>query len=64
MSQQSNGLSVFICKRGQPDIVKVQLELTKETLEKYKAKAVGTQYTPKQIMENMLRNWVDGVEGK
>lgn len=57
-------VTVFVCKRGGIKTKKVQLELSEETLEKYKLKAVGSGYTPKQIMENMLRNWVDGVEEK
>lgn len=54
--------TVFICNRGGVKLTKVQLELPRETIEKYKAQAKGTQYTAKQIMENMLRNWADGVQ--
>lgn len=56
--------TVFICKRShiKPDnIVPIRLELPRETLEKYKEKAQGTKYTAKEIMENMLTNWVEGV---
>ena len=55
---------VFICNRGGVKTVKVQLELSQATLDAYKERAKsfqGGQYSPKQIMENMLRNWIDGV---
>lgn len=49
------------------DFVKVQLEITRSTLDAYKAKAKefqGGKYTAKQLMENMLRNWVEGNVAK
>jgi hypothetical protein len=60
-------ITIFSCNRGggvKP--VKIQLELPRETIEAYKIKAKefeGGKYTAKQVMENMLRNWVDGVVG-
>ncbi len=56
-------VNVFVCNRGErKDLVKLQLELPKRVLERYKEMAKDGKYTPKQIMENMLTNWVDGVE--
>lgn len=49
---------VFICNRDGIKPVKIQLELSEEILAAYKKKAVGTQWTPKQLMENALRLWV------
>jgi hypothetical protein len=56
-------VTVFVCDRGGLKRMKVQLELRPEALEKYKelAKQNGN-LTAKQIMENMLSNWVDGVQ--
>lgn len=56
-------VTIFQCNRGgvKANTVKVQLEIPAETLEAYKKKAEGTNYTPKQVMENMLRNWIDGI---
>lgn len=57
--------TVFVCKRdGGPVGVKIQLEIPQATLDAYKEKAKGTAFTPKQLMENMLKNWVEGVSGK
>ena len=64
----SEGTTTFICRRGgvRADTVKVQLELPLRILEGYKEKAkepVGNfKYTPKQIMENLLTNYIDGVK--
>lgn len=54
--------TVFVCNRGrEAAVVKVQLEIPEATLQAYKEKAKTTQFTPKQLMENMLKNWVEGV---
>jgi hypothetical protein len=42
--------------------VKVQLEIPTHILEAYKEKAKDGKYTAKQIMENILCNWIEGVE--
>lgn len=57
-------MDVFVCRQNQKAKVKIQLELPQRTLEAYKAKAKGTVYSPKQVMENMLVNWADGSDGK
>jgi len=49
--------TVFICNRGKAETVKVQLELPKEALEKFKAAAEVHGMTPKQFMEKLLRGW-------
>ncbi len=36
----------------------------KRIFEAYKEQAQGMKYTPKQIMENMLTNWIDGITGE
>lgn len=55
-------VTVFVCNRGvRNDTVKIQLEIPKRVLEAYKEKAGDKKLTAKQIMENMLTNWVDGV---
>jgi len=62
--QPDMSTQVFICNRGGVKTVKVQLELSQATLDAYKERAKsfqGGRYSPKQIMENMLRNWIDGV---
>lgn len=56
-------ITVFVCNRGGLKPVKIQLELDQWVFDAYKEKAKETKYTPKQIMENMLRNWVDGAQG-
>lgn len=55
---------VFVCNRSnsKKGLVKVQLEIPERVLEGYKAKSKGTVYSPKQVMENMLTNWIDGVK--
>lgn len=55
-------MQVFIC--GQKPGVKIQLEIPEYILEAYKEKSKGSKYTAKQIIENMLINWINGVEGK
>jgi hypothetical protein len=54
---------VFICSRGaiKSTDIKVQLELRKETIDGFKEKSKGTGYTAKQIMENILNNYIEGV---
>lgn len=55
--------TVFVCDRGtKKNTVKIQLEIPERILEGYKQKAKGTVYSPKQVMENMLTNWIDGVK--
>lgn len=59
---ESTGLAMFACSRGaSKDLVKIQLEIPARILSAYKDKANGSRYSPKQIMENMLTNWIDGV---
>ena len=58
--------TVFICNRGgqAPDTVKVQLELPRWIIEAYKEKSKefqGGKYTAKQVMENILKNNIEGV---
>ena len=59
-------VTVFMCKRGKRvDMKKIQLELRPDVLEKIKDHAKefqGGKYTPKQIMENLITNFVDGVQ--
>ncbi len=61
-----NKTTVFMCKRGNspdPSRVKIQLEISRSTLAAYveKSNEGGQSLSAKQIMENMLRNWVEGV---
>lgn len=60
----SEGITVFACDRGakKKNTIKIQLEIPERILDGYKQKAKGTVYTPKQVMENMLTNWIDGVK--
>lgn len=57
-------MDVFIC--GQKPGIKVQLEIPEHILEAYKTKSKESKdkYTAKQIMENMLINWINGVASK
>lgn len=62
-----SGGTMFLCKRnGTPtNTVKVQLEIRPETLAGFKQRAETLkEYTPKQIMENVLNNFIDGVAAK
>lgn len=56
---------IFICNRGKnKGTIKIQLELRKDVVEAIKIKAKefqGGKYSAKQIMENLLTNYVDGV---
>lgn len=54
--------TVFVC-RPQPG-VKIQLEIPQHIFDAYREKAKGTKYTAKQLMENMLKNWIEGVGSK
>ncbi len=55
-------VNIFICDRGvAKDLVKIQLEIPRRVLDAYKEKSKDTKYTAKQVMENMLVNWIDGV---
>ena len=65
MIKQEEKISVFICGRGATaNLAKIQLEIPQRILDGYKDKAKESQYTAKQIMENMLINWIDGVSEK
>jgi hypothetical protein len=63
----SDDVTVFNCTRGGTGSikpVKIQLEISQETFDAYREKAKGSQFTAKQLMENMLRNFIQGVSAK
>lgn len=51
---------MIICGKDKT-IKKVQLELPERIIKAYKEKSKDSRYSAKQIMENMLINWIDGV---
>lgn len=61
-------VTVFNCDRGAAAAkVKIQLEIPQATFDGYKEQAKTFQngkYTPKQLMENILINHIDGVTAK
>ena len=55
-------MQVFICGKDSRPRTKIQLEITTESFEKYKEMAKESDYTPREIMTNMLQNWADGTQ--
>ena len=57
--------TVFVCKRGKKEPkVKIQLEIEMRIFDAYKSRSKefqGGKYTPREIMQNVLTNNIDGV---